>query len=151
MEIGTQVQAPPQFSDAAQLVAYDQPGSVTHQVAIDTAPPLHLQLRVETGRDAGRTFELYPGNLTIGRASGVAIHLNDNTVSHDHAILLVTTDYVTIQDHGSTNGTILNGTEIDQPEILRAGDRLEVGTVVLRVQDVDPKAPQLKVFNRPLI
>jgi predicted component of type VI protein secretion system len=149
VEIGTQLQVPPRFSDAAQPVAHDQSGPVTHQVAIDTAPPLHLQLRVEAGRDAGRTFELYPGNLTIGRASGVAIHLNDNTVSHDHAILVVTTDNVTIQDHGSTNGTILNGKEIDQPETLRAGDRLEVGTVVLRVQDAEPEVPQLKVFDQP--
>jgi pSer/pThr/pTyr-binding forkhead associated (FHA) protein len=112
------------------------PNQVTPQTAADKTPRLQLRLRVQGGQEA-RTFELRPGNLTIGRAPGADIHLDDNTVSHNHAFLLITSEDVTIEDRESTNGTLLNGTRVGEPELLRAGDQLQVGTVVLLVEDAD--------------
>jgi pSer/pThr/pTyr-binding forkhead associated (FHA) protein len=109
------------------------PEQVTPQAGADKTPRPRLRLRVQGGQEA-RTFELRPGNLTIGRAPGADIHLDDNTVSHNHAVLVVTSEDVTIEDRGSTNGTLLNGTRVGEPEPLRAGDQLQVGTVVLLVE-----------------
>jgi pSer/pThr/pTyr-binding forkhead associated (FHA) protein len=36
-----------------------------------------------------------------------------------------------LSDLGATNGVVLNGRRIDTPEVVRSGDRIELGTSVL--------------------
>ena len=46
-----------------------------------------------------------------------------------------------IEDLGSTNGTFLNGRKISRPEVLSAGDRIQVGATTLVVQVSVQAAP----------
>lgn len=112
------------------------PRPVTSRAAAGEPTPPGLLLRVLAGMEAGHTFRLRVGNLIIGRASDAAIQIDDDTVSSYHAVLTVTTDDVTIEDLGSTNGTSLNGTTIDEAQRLRAGDRLQLGNAVFMIEDV---------------
>ncbi|HLN65950.1 MAG TPA: FHA domain-containing protein [Streptosporangiaceae bacterium] len=100
--------------------------------AVPTTPP--LRVRVTNSVDEGRSFVLDPGELTIGREEGSAIQLQDGGVSHNHALLRVHGEDVTIEDLRSTNGTKVNGVAIDRQTNLAPGDLIDVGGVQLVVE-----------------
>jgi pSer/pThr/pTyr-binding forkhead associated (FHA) protein len=54
------------------------------------------------------------------------------TISRHHARILVD-DQVTLVDLGSRNGTYVSGERVKDPRVLRNGDRLTIGSVVLTV------------------
>jgi pSer/pThr/pTyr-binding forkhead associated (FHA) protein len=109
------------------------PTAATHAMpAAAVSSP--LRLRVINSADAGRTFDLHPGELTIGREEGSAIQLQDGTVSHTHALLRVSGEDATIEDLGSTNRTKVNGVAIDRQTPFAAGDQIDVGDVRLAIE-----------------
>jgi predicted component of type VI protein secretion system len=79
----------------------------------------------------GKRYAVAPGGATIGRSRECDIVLSDSNVSRRHAELRPAGDGWTITDLGSTNGVRVNGRELsaNEPHALRAGDRLDVGTV----------------------
>lgn len=87
-------------------------------------------LRVLDGSDRGRVFQdVYPP-VTIGREEGNTIQLNDERVSRFHIKIQEDNDNLVLTDLESTNGTKVNGEEI-QLRILRVGDMISVGRSVL--------------------
>lgn len=84
---------------------------------------------VKTGPLLGDSLPIGSGG-DIGRAQGVAIHLDDPTVSHHHARVQVESGRVVIQDMGSSNGTRVNGTPVARHE-LRPGDTVQLGQTTL--------------------
>lgn len=76
---------------------------------------------------AGRTFPVDGDELTIGRAPGCAVLLDDPTVSSLHARLTRRGGDVVLDDLGSRNGTLLNGRRLKAPTALSPGDRVGVG------------------------
>ena len=93
-----------------------------------------LRMRVANGTDARRVFDLHPGELIIGREEGSEIQLEDRRVSHNHAIVRVRGEKVTIADLRSTNGTKVNDATIKQETPLAPGDQIDVGGVILVVE-----------------
>ena len=89
-----------------------------------------VTLRILDGADRGRTFEDLPTPVTIGREEGNSIQLNDERVSRFHLKIQEDQDKVVLTDLESTNGTKVNGEEI-QLRILRFGDLIAVGRSVL--------------------
>lgn len=83
-------------------------------------------LVVERGPRAGMTFLLKRVVTTIGRDPNSDIFLNDATVSRHHCRFTHLNDTLVLADSGSTNGTYVNGTRIDE-ESLDVGDRVFVG------------------------
>src|SRR5262245_23785787 len=73
--------------------------------------------------------------MTLGRASGSSVQLLDATVSKAHAELSLTGERWMIRDLGSRNGTRVNGRDAKSPLPVAAGDRVEVGHVLLTVSD----------------
>lgn len=72
------------------------------------------------------------GELTIGRAGGCAISLPDDTfVSQVHARVFERDGNAFVEDLGSTNGTLLNGTPLGETTRLRKNDRIQVGSTIL--------------------
>ena len=71
------------------------------------------------------------GTLLCGRSSQADLMLSATAVSRRHAIFFRESDRDWVRDAGSTNGTLLNGTRIDEPRPLADGDRVEVGVVLL--------------------
>ena len=89
-----------------------------------------ITLRVLDGSDRGRVYEGIAPPVTIGREEGNTIQLNDERVSRFHIKIQEDNDNLVLTDLESTNGTKVNGEEI-QLRILRIGDMISVGRSVL--------------------
>jgi|SRR5579871_2413959 len=81
----------------------------------------------------GRRIGIGLDELTIGRLPECAIAVSDPNVSRRHAQLRRNGDTVVIADLGSTNGTRVNGTPVQQQR-LKDGDQITVGTTTLRFE-----------------
>ena len=73
-------------------------------------------------------FEVDCRWVRIGRDPTNQIVLNDDRyTSRYHAWITYEADNFWLEDLGSTNGTMLNGEQVDKREILRAGDKIKIG------------------------
>jgi len=83
------------------------------------------------GKRLGVRHRLSPHEaLDLGRSTSVRVSLPEVlSVSRKHARLVHRGDSVTLEDLGSTNGTYVNGRLVTEPEVLRSGDRFQVGAV----------------------
>jgi pSer/pThr/pTyr-binding forkhead associated (FHA) protein len=132
--------APPSFGD------WDLLNTVIHHIervtpSLPARPALWIVLT--NTADAGESFDLHPGEMIIGREEGSEIQLEDQRVSHHHAILRVRDGDVTIEDMNSTNGTRVNGAVIGQETPVGPGDQIDVGGVELLVEgyQISTKGP----------
>lgn len=106
-----------------------------------TSPP---SARLEYDSQA---ITLPRGKLLVGRSSESFLRIDDPAVSRDHARLMVG-DSVTVEDLGSTNGTLINGERIEGVVEIADGDELTIGsrTFSLRLggqlEDFDPQDTQ---------
>ena len=91
-----------------------------------------VTLRVIDGADRGRMFDALETPITIGREEGNAVQLNDDRVSRFHLKIQEDQDRLVLTDLESTNGTKVNGEDI-QLRILRHGDMICVGRSILLV------------------
>jgi hypothetical protein len=73
-------------------------------------------------------------NALAGRSSDMDIHLDDTFVSSKHALFEMTQNGLQVEDLRSTNGTQVNGEDVTDTRLLRAGDRVEIGDTVFRVE-----------------
>ena len=89
-----------------------------------------ITLRILDGSDRGRVFGDLAAPITIGREEGNTIQLNDERVSRYHVKIQVDNAKLVLTDLESTNGTKVNGEDI-QLRILRFGDMITVGRSVL--------------------
>lgn len=71
----------------------------------------------------------------IGRGEGVTIRLADASVSRQHAAIRYEHTAFWITDLGSANGTFVNGMALTAARMLRNGDRLQLGSVVLAFEE----------------
>ena len=92
-----------------------------------SGPPDELVV-VEPAASAGRNYRI-GDELTVGRATGCAISLADDTyVSTLHARVFRTPEGdVKVEDLGSTNGTYVNRAKVGNAVALQRGDRVQVG------------------------
>jgi hypothetical protein len=92
---------------------------------------------------AGRPpYEVRPGESIVGRSRMAQVHINESTVSRQHARILTSPlGEVTIEDLGSSNGTYVNNEKIEGRRKLADGDRVHVGDAELRLRIVAPVAP----------
>lgn len=89
-----------------------------------------ITLRVLDGADRGRVYQDLATPVTIGREEGNSLQLNDERVSRFHVKIQEDQDKIVITDLESTNGTKVNGEDI-QLRILRYGDIVSLGRSVL--------------------
>lgn len=76
----------------------------------------------------GRRLMVNQRGATLGRSRECEIVIDDPNVSRRHAELRPGGGGWVIADLGSTNGTRLNGHPVQAPELVRAGDEIEVGS-----------------------
>ena len=83
----------------------------------------------------GTTFELDASALTIGRGGQNDVPIEeDEFASARHARFEPRRDGVWVQDRGSTNGTYVNGAQLERPRRLTEGDVVRVGETDLRYE-----------------
>ena len=63
-------------------------------------------------------LSLKPGEHILGSSARADIQVTDRTVSRRHCSLLCTPASVTVRDLQSTNGTQVDGKDIDQPTVI---------------------------------
>lgn len=89
-----------------------------------------LEPKVRKGAAIGLANE-----VTFGRAAGCTISVPDDTfISQVHARVYNDHTNVVIEDLNSTNGTYVNANRITAPHILRRGDRIQMGSIVLEAE-----------------
>lgn len=88
---------------------------------------------VEPADASGQRFDV-SATLSIGRAAGCEITLDDTFVSQVHARIAMTPNGVVVEDLGSTNGTYLNRKRVTAPVVMQPGDVVQVGSTVLELQ-----------------
>jgi pSer/pThr/pTyr-binding forkhead associated (FHA) protein len=100
-------------------------------------------LKFISGKYQGGEFPLKgEKQLVIGRSSELDIVLVEDMVSRKHAKITMTGGKITIEDLGSTNGTFVNGEKVRLSR-LKEGDRILVGTSILKLIVAVENAPEL--------
>jgi len=84
------------------------------------------------GGGAGRCIKLDQLPLRIGRDPDNELVLADDGVSRRHARIERRSDRVVLMDVGSTNGTLLNDSELSGIAELCTGDRIQVGSTIFK-------------------
>jgi len=99
-------------------------------------------LRFISGKYQGGEFLIKMGReIVIGRASDLDMVLVEDMVSRKHAKISTLNDQIVIQDLGSTNGTFVNGEKVKRSR-LREGDRILIGTSIVKLVTVDENRPE---------
>lgn len=80
-----------------------------------------------------RSIPLAEGTHVIGRDPASTVWVDSGVVSRRHASIVVSAASLTIEDHGSKNGTLVNGTPLSGRTALNDGDQVRVGPAVLVV------------------
>jgi len=106
-----------------------------------------ITLRVLDGADRGRIFGDLSPPVTVGREEGNTIQLNDERVSRFHLKIQEDHEKLVLTDLESTNGTKVNGEDI-QLRILRYGDMIALGRSVLLFGSRDQIAGRLAELRR---
>lgn len=88
---------------------------------------------IEPAETKGEIYEL-ADELTVGRAGGCQITLDDTYVSQLHTRVFRRENQLYVEDLGSTNGTYLNRRKVTAPIAIRRGDRLQIGKTVMELQ-----------------
>jgi hypothetical protein len=121
-------------------------GVVAEALGLHRRTPVELQaviaaqrsgaafLEYRDGGDAQRIIELGPDRerLSVGRLAACEVALEwDTEVSRAHALLEQVGGAWTVEDRGSSNGTLVNAARITGPHVLRDGDVVRVGRTQL--------------------
>ena len=103
-----------------------EPRSVKFTVYQPNLAPLHIALPVQT--------------ITLGRASDCTIPIRDRFLSRRHAEISFSDGIWQVRDCGSVNGTLINGTKLTGPAVLKPGDHIILGDseVVFEAADSEP-------------
>ncbi len=120
----------PDHEESGRTMIYSTAGRV--------AEPLEERARVRQQNALllydGKRLVVGPTGVTLGRSRECDITLSDPNVSRTHAEIRPRGGSWVLTDLGSTNGSCLNGTRIDRPEVLKPGDEVELGTTTIRFE-----------------
>jgi diguanylate cyclase (GGDEF)-like protein len=107
-------------------------------------------LTVLQGTDVGACFLLPKESNVLGRDPAVEVTLEDDSVSRNHARIVVRGDGIyEIEDLGSTNGTYVAGALVSGRVKLMDGVRVQVGHTLLRfaLQDEVERAAARRIYE----
>jgi pSer/pThr/pTyr-binding forkhead associated (FHA) protein len=97
-----------------------------------TEPGRYIEVQ---GPDGRLLIPLRQDVTHIGRGLSADLHLDEDSVSRRHAILVYRQSGSRVLDDRSSNGTVVNGRRVTEAD-LRDGDVLVLGRVVLRYLEV---------------
>jgi len=109
----------------ASIEALEAPNAITSPSRVRST-----QVQLTWG---DRNIPLPEGTHVIGRDPAATVWVDSSIVSRRHASIVVAIASLTIEDHGSKNGTLVNGTALSGRATLCDGDEIRVGPAVLVV------------------
>jgi predicted component of type VI protein secretion system len=92
---------------------------------------------IQEGPDTGKVYEVAQAAI-LGRLDTNDIPVKDGKASREHAKIYKQGEQYAIVDLNSSNGTFVNGEKITK-RILKNGDQIEIGTVRLLFELLEPK------------
>jgi hypothetical protein len=153
-EVSSQVADParPPARQEAALAAPPMAAPSAGHPALPPLPPLRGRAATDTGRQnpsivgragsrpgvahvlvvdgPGTRHQLTTGRNVIGRGTEADIRLPDTGVSRKHVDVVLDGGVATVEDLGSTNGTLVNGRRVSR-QALADGDVIRIGHSVL--------------------
>ncbi|NOJ78841.1 FHA domain-containing protein [Myxococcus xanthus] len=87
-----------------------------------------FQLTISEGREAGKEFVFDQDSVLIGRSTDCDVALFDPGVSRRHCRIFLDGDAYAVEDQGSANGSLVNGSPV-KTQVLEDGDKLTLGPV----------------------
>ena len=110
---------------------------------------MKLRLSVIAGPDAGRSFELKPGqSLVVGRGDKSEVRLGDPSVSRVHFQIGSSGETVTVSDQGSSSGTFVDGTQVEN-SVVKLGGVIQAGDTRIRVEEESATHGTMAPMARP--
>jgi serine phosphatase RsbU (regulator of sigma subunit) len=107
---------------------------------------MYKEILVQHQDGTTRTVSLLGKRLTLGRSSDNDLsYPDDSAMSRRHLILERDEDDWILEDLGSKNGTQFNGQKFTGRKVLRAGDKISVGRVLI-IYDPAPVGDETMVF-----
>lgn len=101
------------------------------------------ELIIQSGKLQGKRLVLPLKEMTVGRDEECDMRIASSLVSRKHCSLKGTPDGIIVVDLGSQNGTHVNDVPITRPTLLKEGDTLRIGAIVLSV----PSQPKPKIAS----
>lgn len=83
--------------------------------------------------DRWQSFEIGKEKMSIGRASGADIVINDDRISGIHCTIQDHEGNITIEDQGSTNGTHIDGKRINRG-VVTTRSSVQLGLTVMKLE-----------------
>ncbi|MBN1863370.1 MAG: protein kinase [Victivallales bacterium] len=119
----------------------------------------HVKFKISTEGVAGGLCEVSkftaeePMACIVGRAADCTIRIShdDKRISRHHCLIEVNPPLLTVEDLGSSNGTLLNRHDIsgrDGPALIENGDEIRIGATILEVE-VKGFAPEYRKTFSP--
>ncbi|HLX89629.1 MAG TPA: FHA domain-containing protein [Acidimicrobiales bacterium] len=122
---------PPKLRSTAAEVQVGAPAVPRREKGRDRTGRFRLKI-MEPESQRGQVFEL-ADELTVGRAAGCGVRVEDAYTSNIHARLFRRERELWVEDLGSTNGTWVNAERVTNAVRLNRGDLLQVGGTVFEV------------------
>ena len=108
---------------------------------------MQVKLRIVGGKNATQEVAVTGPRYAIGRGPKCQLRPKSDAVAERHCDLLVEPGSVRVEDHGSPQGTLVNGQRVAGSQELKQGDRLTVGPlefeVILSVSVAGKKKPKV--------
>jgi pSer/pThr/pTyr-binding forkhead associated (FHA) protein len=98
-------------------------------------------LKITSGAQSGRQFDIDRNEISIGRIPDNVIALDDPSASSRHCLVIRDGRKYTLRDLGSTNGTYLNGNRIREAR-LKPQDVFMAGAIEILFDGDDVDVPE---------
>ncbi|MGB1287620.1 MAG: FHA domain-containing protein [Aggregatilineales bacterium] len=115
------------------------------------------QLKMLRGPEPGKVYSIQDEKITIGRGRRNEIIIHDNEVSREHCRLVRVLDVYEVHDLNSTNGTFVNGQQIDSGgwllgghHIIELGDSITLEFLTDSTSSLDESAVPIKGLADPI-
>jgi predicted component of type VI protein secretion system len=92
----------------------------------------------------GKAHELTVDKTTIGRVDDNTFAIPEGSVSSHHCEVLLRGGDIIVRDLNSTNGTFINGHQVNGEAPLKPGQILRLGQVEMRLEEPGAKPPAPK-------
>lgn len=100
---------------------------ITHIEDLGGAPDKYAYLIFLSGPLMGKMYPLREGAIVLGRGHENEIAVTDSGISRRHCEIRFSKGKAFVRDLGSTNGTFLNGRQVQERELLD-GDKVQIST-----------------------
>ena len=117
---------------------YSRTASAKHSTLLPR-PTDGAHLLCISGPNKGQEYSLHKSQVVLGRSSKCDVMVSADLVSRTHALITSDGNQYVLFDHGSMNGTWVNGQRILQ-HVLRVDDQIQIGPAVFAFRTRDGTA-----------